>query len=192
MMKITVGALLTLVSLSWIDSPGAPRRTLGSVANSVRTLPVRLSDLTLDRAFNYAVPLPAPIPWSSSTTQFFGNECSCTTQFPTDTGAAITEISGIPNQQIGGTTLAVRVIVLVDGVRRRIFSIPNLNSVGSDRYEFNPPVIVKPGQALTIDILPGRIEGSGNTGWGQLAPPASPNGEFTVAGWWLLPGEAGN
>lgn len=145
-------------------------------------LPISLCELTLDRAFSYAIDLPAPTP---SQIPEFGNSYHCTTQFPIDRGAAITEISGMPHQ--GTDQLGVRVRVSINGQTRRVFTVPSVH-VASDRYEFNPPLIVHPSECLTIDILAGSggvFAGRGNIIVANVTPA-----EFTIAGWWLLPGEA--
>ncbi len=184
---VTVLVATAFMRLGMPSSPTQP----------ARTAPVRLSDLTLDRAFSYAVPFsagtPAPFPE-------LGSSYACSTQFPLTVGAAISEVSGIPNIELGYYSVggqAVRVRILVNGQARRVFSIPSSHKA-TDRYEFSPPLIVKPGDTLTIIIPPGSY-GNSNVGNNQgvagngpvIVSPEVPL-EFTIAGWWLLPGEAGN
>jgi len=177
--KVAVAVMAAAVSLL----PGLRTVDWRRLGSCVRCDPpaIRMADLTLDRAFSYAIAVPSPQP---SPSQGY----SCTTQFPNDRGAAITEVSGLPNFNADLFPTAIRVRMSVNAQVRRVFSVPSAH-VATDRYQFDPPLIVRPGDYLTLEIL-GPVTTSGVV-VGRLTTIPATN-EFTIAGWWLLPGEAGN
>ncbi len=162
----------------------------GSVTSSttpLRSGPLRLSDLTLDRAFHAVLPIstdgPSPCP------------------LPATLGVAVTEISGIPHWDASivrfppaGPALAAgsyrpfRVKVYVDGLL-----VSSRHVKGGDSRNgslaFDPPLIARPGQLLHIAFEHGPFPL-----WIGENPPmtvfAGDAPEITVSGWILYPGDA--
>ena len=145
---------------------------------SRQDLPVRLVDLPLNRAVWGTLTITPGVPLLG--------------QVSSAGGFALTQIMGIPqhaasyfvgvNQNLQQVRLRLSVnsvivasLLLTDGVR--------------DRFEFNPPIVLRPGDALGVEFVPLDPYGSAS-GFPFPAPQVGNDlPELTVGGWLLLPGE---
>jgi hypothetical protein len=129
--------------------------------------PLKLSDIELTRAMRIVVALPAPV---GAPPQFVISE-----QMPPNVGIAITEIGGVPHHVV---ECAARLRIEVNGIPRASVLFPQAGKQLS-RYEFDPPVIVRPGDVLTLTFLALPCSLSVN----------NDAAEFSIGGWKLEPGD---
>ncbi len=164
-------ALVAVAVTVTVSSLPRPKVEMAPLTN-----PLRLGDLTLDRAIHFTAPL------------YGGWSVNC--PVPASFGLAITELFGFPfhDYQFNsmGDAYARRGFVSVNEVRVASFIL--IDSGRPDRVEFDPPLIVRPGDVLSIGLTSNPI----NLGVNPLTPnfPFSDDvREITVGAWVLYPGE---
>lgn len=138
--------------------------------------PVRLGDLTLDRAIHFTVPL--------------NSNWSVTCPVPSTFGLAITELSGFPYHGSPGPSdqpdyFARRATIRINSVPNSSFLL--IDSGQPERIAFNPPLIVRPGDILTIEMSNNLIYPF--SFFGPQFPILLDSPEITVGAWVLYPGE---
>lgn len=158
--------------ISAIAGPIAVLAGTGHLTTSTQQAgPIRLQDLTLDRIVRVVVPIPP-----SNT---------CTTQMPAGMGFAIREVGGVPMHVfVNHNVSSVRFKMDVNGQGKASILFPAAEEAVL-RYVFDPPVIVRPLDVLTISFY-----GAGTCGAPIGFGTACDVSEMTIAGWFLLPGEA--
>jgi hypothetical protein len=132
--------------------------------------PLKLSDIALTRSIRMVVPLPPPSA---------GGHIIVSEQLPPTVGIAITEIGGVPHH--GSQGCPIRLQIAVEGTPRASVLLPSAD-VAVPRYEFDPPIVVKPGEVVTLTFVP-AIGSSCPLTINVDAP------EFSIGGWKLEPGD---
>lgn len=177
MSKLSYGSpwiVSTLVAVAATVTASAVPRSGPDLTRS--TTPLRLADLTLDRAIHFTAPLYSD--WS----------VSC--PIPSSFGLAITEIFGFPFHNALASNesdnYVRRGVVSINQVRVASFLL--VDTGNPEKVQFDPPLIVRPGDSLRIELINSPIYPSG-AALSSLYPLMLDVPEISVGAWVLYPGE---